>query len=66
MTVTQDHLVSHSFALLKESAEELLDRAASDKSLSPLQVGKLKVEAQRRKDKVNTCLRHLEARQVPP
>ena len=62
MTVTNDHLISHSFALLKESAEELLDRAASDKNLSPLQVGKLKVEAQQRKDKVNSCIRHVEAR----
>ena len=62
VTVTKDHLISHSFALLKESAEELLDRAASDKSLSPLQVGKLKVEAQKRKDKVNSCLRNTEAR----
>ena len=62
VTVTPDHLVSHSFALLKESAQELLDRAASDKSLSPLQVGKLKVEAQQRKDKVNTCLNNIDAR----
>ena len=62
VTVTNDHLISHSFALLKESAEELLDRAASDKSLSPLQVGKLKAEAQLRKDKVNSCLRNTEAR----
>ena len=62
VTVTQDHLVSHSFALLKESAEELLDRAVSDKNLSPLQVGKLKVEAQQRKDKIKSCLSHPEAR----
>ena len=62
VTVTNDHLISHSFALLKESAQELLDRAASDKSLSPLQVGKLKVEAQQRKDKVNTCLNNIDAR----
>ena len=62
VTVTQDHLISHSFVLLKESAEELLDGAASDKNLSPLQVAKLKVEAEQRKDKVKSCLRQGEAR----
>ncbi|CAE7826855.1 unnamed protein product, partial [Symbiodinium sp. CCMP2592] len=49
VTVTQEHLGTQSVVFLRESAEELLARAATDKSLSVLQVTKLKVQAENRK-----------------